>query len=163
MHTLIQSLKTVVETAASPAVMATDSPLGEGRIDNYIIDSSLHVVGGVAMLASMVVVAAHLTRLVLTRRTLDRTGRVLLAVAQVALAVQALLGIKLLDQGQGTGQLYIHYIGGLIPLGLFLGAGWFAWTNRVRHVQVMAALTLIGLASAGMAFTIGQAYVNRAL
>ncbi|MGY6501269.1 MAG: hypothetical protein ACXIVQ_10320 [Acidimicrobiales bacterium] len=149
--------------SAPLTVLATDSPLGEGRIDNYIIDSSVHVIGGVVVLVAMVATAAYLGALAVKGRPLDRAARVLMATAQVSLAAQALLGIKLLDQGQGIVQLYIHYVGGLLPLGLFLAAGWFAWTNRVLQVRVMAVLTSVGLVSAVMAFTIGQAYANRGI
>ncbi len=147
---------------ATPAVLlASDSPLGDGAIDNYVIDSSVHVTVGVIVLLAMAACAFQLVRLALAGRPVDRLARVLLAAAQLALAVQALLGIKLLDQGQGVVQLYIHYVGGLIPLGLFLGAGWFAWRTEARRTRVLAALTTIGLVSAVMAFSIGHQYANR--
>lgn len=140
---------------------ASDSPLGDGALDNYVIDSAVHVTVGVIVLLTMAACAVQLVRLALAGRPVDRLGRVLLAAAQIALAVQALLGIKLLDQGQGVVQLYIHYIGGLTPLGLFLAAGWFAWRSEARRTRVLAALTTLGLLSAFMAFTIGQEYANR--
>lgn len=140
---------------------AAESPLGDGAIDNYVIDSAVHVTSGVIVLLAMVATTVQLWRLALAGKGVDRLGRVLLAAAQVSLAVQAMLGIKLLDQGQGASQLYIHYIGGLAPLGFFIAAGWFAWRDRVRHTRVLAVLATIGLLSAGMAFTIGQEYANR--
>ena len=146
-----------------PWTLAVESPLGDGRIDNYVIDSSVHVTTGVVVLLLMVATTFYLVRLALAGKGVDRLARVLLAGAQLALAVQALLGIKLLDQGQGVVQLYIHYLGGLLPLGLFIAAGWFSWGSRVRQARVLAALTTIGLLSAGMAFTIGQEYANRGL
>ncbi|QGG94510.1 hypothetical protein [Actinomarinicola tropica] len=142
-------------------LLATDSPLGDGAIDNYVIDSSVHVTTGVLVLVAMVATTIQLWRLALAGKGVDRLARVLLAAAQITLAVQALLGIKLLDQGQGVVQLYIHYLGGLAPLGLFIAAGWFAWRDRVRHTRVLAVLATIGLVSAVMAFTIGQEYANR--
>ena len=141
--------------------LAADSPLGDGRIDNYLVDSSVHVTMGVIVLLSMTACALQLIRLALAGKPVDRLARVLLACAQVSLAIQALLGIKLLDQGQGVVQLYIHYIGGLAPLGFFLAAGWFAWRSEARRTRVLAALTTLGLLSAGLAFTIGQEYANR--
>lgn len=144
-------------------VIATDSPLGDGAIDNYVIDSSVHVTMGVLVLVAMVATTFQLWRLALARKGVDRLARVLLASAQITLAVQALLGIKLLDQGQGVVQLYIHYLGGLAPLGLFIAAGWFAWRDKVRHTRVLAVLATVGLVSAVMAFTIGQEYANRGI
>ena len=75
--------------------------------------------------------------------------------------MQVLLGIKLLDQGQGIGQLYIHYVGGLLPMGAFLAGGWFARGEAPRSTRVLAVLVTIGWLSATMAFAIGRAYVNR--
>jgi hypothetical protein len=141
--------------------LAADSPLGDGKIDNYVVDSSVHVTVGVIVLLTMAACTFQLVRLALAGKPVDRLARVLLAAAQISLAVQALLGIKLLDQGQGVVQLYIHYIGGLAPLGFFLAAGWFAWRSEARRTKVLAALTTLGLLSAGMAFVIGQEYANR--
>ena len=145
----------------APLVLAQDSGLGDGRIDNVIVDSSVHVVVGVAVLLSMTVAAGWLVWLSVRGLVLDRAGRVSIAVAQAVLAVQVLLGIKLLDQGQGIGQLYIHYVGGLIPLGAFLVAGWWVRPDTVGRTRVVAALLVIGWLSAVMAFFIGRAYVNR--
>jgi hypothetical protein len=150
----------VLPTSAS-GLLAADSPLGDGAIDNYVIDSSVHVTVGTIVLLTMAATTFYLWRLALARKGVDRLARVLLAAAQISLALQALLGIKLLDQGQGVVQLYIHYIGGLAPLGFFIAAGWFAWRDKVRHTRVLAVLATVGLLSAGMAFTIGQEYANR--
>ncbi|CAN5691579.1 hypothetical protein BH20ACT2_BH20ACT2_18780 [soil metagenome] len=146
---------------ASIRLILGERPLGEGNIDNYIIDPLVHRTMGMVVLVAMVGTAGWLTKLALARRPIDTTGRVALAVAQLALAGQALLGIKLLDQGMGVVQLYIHYIGGLTPLGLFLGAGWVAWQRPEQRTRALAVLTWVGLLSAAMAFFIGQAYVNR--
>jgi hypothetical protein len=148
-------------TRVLPTVLAADGPLGDGKIDNYVVDSSVHVTVGVIVLLTMAACAFYLIRLAVAGKSLDRLARVLLAAAQIALATQALLGIKLLDQGQGVVQLYIHYICGLAPLGFFLAAGWFAWRSEARRTRVLATLTTLGLVSAVMAFSIGHQYANR--
>jgi hypothetical protein len=142
-------------------VLAQDGGLGEGRIDNWIVDSSVHVVVGVLVLVSMTAAVAWTGRLALAGRPLDLTGRIVLTTAQAVLAVQVLLGIKLLDQGQGISQLYIHYIGGLLPLGIFLAGGWWIRTTTGRGTRILALLLGAGWMSALMAFFIGRAYVNR--
>jgi len=147
--------------SASSPLLAADGPLGDGRIDNYVIDSSVHLAMGVVVLVAMVGAAAWLVRLAVAGREVDRVGQGLVIAAQVSLAVQVLLGIKLLDQGQGIAQLYIHYVGGALPLGLFLAAGWFGFRDPVRRTRLLAVLTTAGLVSATMAFFIGQAYANR--
>lgn len=146
---------------ALPTVLAQGEPLGEGTIDNWIVESSVHVAVGVLVLVSLTAALGWTARLALAGRTLDLTGRIVITVAQVVLAAQILLGIKLLDQGQGINQLYIHYIGGLIPLAVFLGAGWWLRADTPRKTQLLAALVAVGWISAVMAFFIGQEYANR--
>ena len=136
------------------------NPLGEGRIDNTIVDPEVHLVWGVVVLVTMVVAAVWLVVLAVRGRTVTRGPRLALIGAQVALMVQVLLGIKLLDQGMGVVQLYIHYVGGALPLGLFLAAGWVDWRSDRTRTRALAVLTSLGLLSATMAFFIGRAYVE---
>ncbi|CAN5436689.1 hypothetical protein BH10ACT1_BH10ACT1_36270 [soil metagenome] len=143
---------------AAPLLLAAEEG---GRIDNLILQPAVHRTSGVIVLVAMVAASAYLAKLAFAGKRMDRNGRILLAVAQVMLMVQALLGIKLLDQGMGANQLYIHYVGGLMPLGFFLAAGWFGRSDSATRTRVLAALTVVGMLSAGMAFFIGQAYVNR--
>ena len=57
-------------------------------------------------------------------------------------------------------RLYIHYVGGLIPLGLFVAAGWVSWRDPAVRTRAIAVLSVVGTLSAGMAFVIGRAYVQ---
>jgi hypothetical protein len=125
-----------------------------------VIPSTVHVVSGVVVLVSLAATLVWVGRLALSGRPIDRLAVGLVVVAEVALLIQALLGIKLLDQGSGFGQLYIHYLGGLLPVGLFLLAGWFGWHRVGRSAKPLAALVGGGTVSAVMAFAIGQAYVD---
>jgi len=143
------------------AVLAQDSTLGDGKIDNWIIDSSVHVTVGVLVLLSLTASAAWLARLAWQKARLDHTGRWLIGITQVVLTVQILLGIKLLDQNQGFNQLYIHYIGGLVPMGAFLVGGWWVRGETPQRTRLLAVLVAVGWFSAVMAFFIGRAYVNR--
>ncbi len=135
--------------------------IGDGVIDNFIISSAAHRWWGLLTLVVLAVSVALLTLDVRNARSATSATRWSFLAAQVALVGQALLGIKLLDQGQGIVQLYIHYVGGLIPLGAFLAAGWLARGDTPRSARVLLILLAIGLGSGVMAFTIGQAYVNR--
>ena len=138
-----------------------DGRLGGGKIDNFIIQPEVHQTNGVLVIVSLLGAGLWLTWLALKHRPFDRTAQVLVVLSQVFLGIQALLGIKLLDQGMGVVQLYIHYVGGLLPLGLFLVAGSLRFDDPRRRARVLAVLVDIGLASAVMAYLIGQAYVNR--
>lgn len=135
----------------------------DGIIDNIFLSPVVHRTTGMLVILAMVLATAYLVWLALTRRPLDLPARLLVIAAELALIVQALIGIKLLDQGLGIAQLYIHYVGGLIPLGAFLAASWIAWRSPETHARALAVLSTIGLLSAGMAFTIGRAYVSGGL
>lgn len=141
--------------------LTESSALGEGTIDNWIIDSSVHVALGLAVLVTMTAAAAWSVRLAVAGRVVDTTARWLVGAAAVVLGAQVLVGIKLLDQGQGISQLYIHYVGGLIPLGVFLLTGWWPRPDTAGRTRIFAALVVVGWLSALMAFTIGRAYVDR--
>ncbi len=135
--------------------------IGEGRIDNIIIDRSAHLVSGTIVLLTMTVATLLVVRHAVKGEAVGRPAMVSMVLAQVALVVQLLLGIKLLDQGQGIVQLYIHYVGGLAPLGAFLIGGWVARGDSARSTRILAGLLALGYLSALMAYFIGRAYVNR--
>ena len=134
--------------------------LGGGVLDNLIVQPSVHRLNGGLAVGALLGTAVWLTARALRRQPFDRSCQVLIAVSQVFLMVQALLGVKLLDQGMGVVQLYIHYVGGLLPLGLFLVLGWVRFDDPVRRTRVLALVVDISLVSAAMAYFIGQAYVN---
>ncbi len=136
------------------------SDLGEGRIDNFIIDASVHLVVGMAVLVTMTVATVMVVRHAIRNEALNRPTFLAVGAAQITLIVQVLLGIKLLDQGQGIVQLYIHYVGGLIPMGAFLVGGWLARGDSGRSSRVFAALLIVGEVSALMAFFIGRAFAG---
>jgi multisubunit Na+/H+ antiporter MnhB subunit len=74
--------------------------------------------------------------------------------------VQALIGIKLLDQGSGFMQLYIHYVGGLGPLLFYMLMYWFPARDDLRKTRVAALVTGSAFLFAVMAYTIGGAYAG---
>ncbi len=133
----------------------------DGVIDNLVLSPSVHRTWGAVTVLAVLLATAWFARLAIAKAPLDLPGRVIMAIAQVALMVQALLGIKLLDQGLGVLQLYIHYVGGLIPLGLFLALGWLPMRDEVRRTRLLALITAAGAMSAVMAFLIGGAYATR--
>lgn len=145
----------------NPAVAQIQSQvLGDGRIDNFIISSTVHVVTGILVLLTMTAATGLTLRHAVRNEAIGGPAKLSIGGAGLALAAQVLLGIKLLDQGQGIVQLYIHYVGGLIPMGAFLAAGWFARGDSGRSSRGLAALMTVGYASALMAFFIGRAYAN---
>jgi heme A synthase len=135
----------------------------DGIIDNLYLSPAVHRSLGLTVVVLLVAKSGWLVALAVRRRGLDLPGRLLLVGTQVLLMVQVLAGIKLLDQGLGTTQLYIHYVGGVLPLGGFLAASWIGWRSDETRARALAVLTVLGTLSAIGAYVIGGAYVRGAL
>lgn len=82
----------------------------------------------------------------------------LFIVTQVVVAAQLLIGIKLLDQGLGPLQLYVHYLGGTGVLFFYLLLYWLPSQTRSSG-WAPTVLTGLAFAFALMTFTIGEMYV----
>lgn len=127
-------------------------------IDSIWVPPSVHLVSGMvvllATLAAVVVSGIFAWR----NRRLTRGAGAALIVAQLALMVQAVIGIKLLDQGLGPLQLFIHYLGGLGPLLFFFVYYWLPRDVRERRWTTVV-VTGGAFLFAVMAFGIGQSYV----
>ena len=126
-------------------------------IDAVWVPTSVHFLVGtlvvVSSLAALAAAAYHAFR----NRPPARWAHGLFILAQLTLAVQALIGIKLLDQGLGPLQLYIHYVGGLGPLLFYLLYYWLPAPFRARRWSA-TLMTGSALAFALMAYVIGQSY-----
>lgn len=148
-------------------------------MDEIIIQPALHnAIGGIVVLAAIATVLLNWRGLA----TLKTSGRqtsggtdsprspalggwqnAALIAFQIALMVQALIGIKLLDQGLGTVQKYVHYLGGLGALGLVMLYYWLP-KRDVRDSSVKAlGLTVASLAFVLMTFIIGGLYARGGL
>ncbi len=174
-------------TNALAPLLAADGPYGRGNIDNLVLPSAVHQRFGEVVVTVVAVTVIWLVVLAVRKRPVDRTAKILIVVSNVTLMIQALLGIKLLDQLAGPNQLYIHYVGGLMPLGLFVIASWIPFVDpNVRHdpapavagdgaaavddaaatvsnralwqVRILAAIGVVALATAVMAYWIGGAF-----
>lgn len=127
-------------------------------LDSIWVPSSVHFVIGTAVLITTLASLATAAVFGARRRRLPGWASGLFVVTQVVLAVQLLLGIKLLDQGLGPNQLYVHYLGGTGTLFFFLLYYWLP--ERVRHGRWTATtLTALAFLFAFMSFTIGEMYV----
>lgn len=128
-------------------------------IDAIFIPPWTHRLTGSLVLLSTLVASGWLAWLAIRRRPEGRGTHALLLAAQATLMAQALIGIKLLDQGLGQLQLYIHYVGGLAPLLFLILTYWFPASEPTRQTRnrAIAAAFLFAL----LAFGIGEAYVNR--
>jgi hypothetical protein len=129
-------------------------------IDRIIVPPSVHMWNGVLVLASTLLVSVWLIWLLVRRQPPAIGTSALLLLPQLALMVQALLGIKLLDQGMGVVQLSIHYLGGLAPLLFYIVTYWFPARDGMVQVRNRAIASGAAFAFAFMAFSIGQMYVR---
>ncbi len=127
-------------------------------IDSIIVPSWVHAsFGGMVLLSTFAAMIWSGLRAI-ARKPFSWIGHALFIISQISLMIQALIGIKLLDQGLGVLQLYIHYVGGLAPLAFFLVYYWLP--ERVRAGRWTTTLVSgAGFLFAVMAFFIGQSYV----
>lgn len=146
-------------------------------MDEIIIQPALHnAVGGIVVLAAIATVILN-WRGLLKLKAVGADGapssasapllggwqNVALIALQIALMVQALIGIKLLDQGLGTVQKYVHYLGGLGALGLLMLYYWLP-KRGARDSRVKAlGLTVASLAFVLLTFIVGGLYARGGL
>jgi heme A synthase len=132
-------------------------------IDRIIIPPSLHRGFGELVMFTLLLTALFLLYLAWRKQPLNSGARTLTILSQVVLMGQALLGIKLLDQGMGTIQLYIHYLGGLGPLLFFLLLYWFPSRNPIHQTRWAALAAGSAFVFAILAYTIGGLYARGGL
>jgi len=129
-------------------------------IDRIGVPPSIHRDIGIAVLvitfAAFLVAALFAAR----RSALPGWSKPLFIAAQIVLMVQALIGIKLLDQGSGFVQLYIHYVGGLGPLLFYMLMYWFPASDAHRQSRIATLVTGAAFMFAVMAYAIGGAYAG---
>lgn len=130
-------------------------------IDSFIVPGWVHNMWGLVVLVSIAAALAVSVFAVYKRQELSRTASLVIIIAQLAVMVQVLIGIKLLDQGAGVLQLYIHYVGGTAPLFFFILGYWIPFRDRIIHSRAVAGLSAAAFVFAIMTFAIGQAYVSR--
>lgn len=131
-------------------------------IDSIIVPPSVHIAVAVTLVIVSVVATLVVVLTAVRNRPLSPLAQGLMILTQIMLLVQLLIGVKLLDQGMGTIQLYVHYMGGILPIALFLAMRWLP--NFERHqARISAAVMVVTLATVVMTATIGSAFVRGTL
>lgn len=128
-------------------------------IDSIVIPPNVHMMIGILVMVGTLAAAVVTGLLVFRRQDMTPVARVVMILAQVALILQILVGVKLLDQGLGILQLYIHYVGGLGAFFFFLLYYWIAPRTPRRNSVLAFTMSLLAFLFALQAFAIGQAYV----
>lgn len=128
-------------------------------MDEMIVAPAVHsAVGGIVLLTALI--AAGLTWLGARRRAFGPVQGAALIALQIALLVQAAVGIKLLDQGMGALQKYVHYLGGLGSVGLLMLFYWLPRRDPADSARKAAWLTTASLAFVALTFFVGQSFVR---
>lgn len=81
-------------------------------LDSIWLPPTVHIWSGMLVLTATLAAVVYTAVRAWRRRDLGPAGNAILIFAQLTLMAQAVLGIKLLDQGLGPLQLFIHYLGG---------------------------------------------------
>ena len=129
-------------------------------MDEVIVSPTVHLTAGVGVLLTSLGALAVTGQGVRVRRAFGRPEHAALVLAQLALLVQALIGIKLLDQGFGTVQKYVHYLGGVGALGLLLLNHWLPPLPAQAQTRRALWLAAASFAFVVLSFGVGQMYVR---
>ncbi len=118
-------------------------------IDQIAVSPLVHIIAGSLVLLSNLLLLVVSGRLALKKLPFTPLAQGIFVLFQVALLLQALVGVKLLDQGLGVLQLFIHYLGGLAPLGFSILLSWLPDRGpvvRSRRVALLAAVSALFVA-----------------
>jgi heme A synthase len=129
-------------------------------IDSIIIPPFVHLSVGSAVLLTNTIVLVVAAWLAFKKQSLTKLATGLFILFQLVLMIQALIGVKLLDQGLGPLQLYIHYLGGLAPLFFCLLYYWLpAAKDAIGQSRRLALVAGVSLFFVVLTFTVGSIYV----
>lgn len=145
--------------AAAEEPPVTITPKEYCMIDQIAVSPMFHIVAGSLALMGNLLLLIIAGRLALKKLPFTPLAQGLFIFFTLILLVQALIGIKLLDQGLGVLQLFIHYLGGLAPLAFIIILSWLPDRGpiiRSRRVAGLAALSALFLV---LTFGVGSMYV----
>lgn len=128
-------------------------------IDSISLTPNVHVMTGALALLGSVLALIGTGWAAWKQRKFTALAQGSLILFQVILIIQVLVGIKLLDQGLGPLQLFIHYLGGLAALGFCLAFYWLPITNDVRKSRLAVGIAGLSVVFVLMTFVIGSMYV----
>lgn len=131
-------------------------------MDQIIVAPAVHAaVGGLTLLLALL--TAGLGLYGARRGEFGRAQAASLIALQLALLLQAAIGIKLLDQGMGALQKYVHYLGGLGAIGLVTLFYWLPRRTPAQTARNAAWLGTAALTFVALSFFVGQFYVRQQL
>ena len=129
-------------------------------LDNLVVSPAVHMWIGVLVMATTLAAVVATGLQARKRQPVNQTTHLILILAQAALMLQVLVGVKLLDQGLGVLQLFIHYVGGLGAFFFFLLYYWLRPKSELTQSRLAFILSFLALLFVLQTFFIGQAFVN---
>ncbi len=127
-------------------------------IDSIILNSNVHIWTGTFVLVSVLFATIISLFYAIKKKAHDRLFHFALILAQISIVIQVLVGIKLLDQGLGVLQLYIHYIGGIGAIFFLILYYWLP--EKIRTGRWLGfSLIMMSFLFALQTFVIGSIYV----
>jgi len=127
-------------------------------IDEIWVAPSVHFWIGSAVLVTTLLSVIYSLYIAIRKMAANRVLHIILILAQLSLLLQIMIGIKLLDQGLGPLQLYIHYVGGVGAFFFYLVFYWLPESIKQKRWTIVS-LSSFGFLFAFMAYTIGSSYV----
>jgi hypothetical protein len=128
-------------------------------IDQIAVSPAFHVVAGSLVLVGNLLLLLVAGRLALKKAPFTPLAQGVFIFFTVVLLAQALVGIKLLDQGLGVLQLFIHYLGGLAPLAFIIILSWLPDRGPVVRSRRVAGLAALSAVFVVLTFGVGSMYV----
>lgn len=129
-------------------------------MDEIILQPQVHLIAGMGVVLASLVAVVATGRGALSLRRFGRVEHGFFIAAQIVLMVQIMIGIKLLDQGMGPLQKYVHYLGGAGALGLLILYYWLPKTSEQDSARKAFWLSAISLVFVLLTFGVGQMYVR---
>jgi heme A synthase len=127
-------------------------------IDAIFVPTSVHLTIGTLLLISSLLALGTTVYAAWRKAPFSGMIHFFFILFQLVLMLQVLVGIKLLDQGLGPLQLYVHYIGGCAPLAFALLFYWFPGKDDIAKSRRAAIVTAVSFLFVLMTFTIGSMY-----
>lgn len=128
-------------------------------MDNINVSPTVHLMVGAVVLVAGLVAMVVAVRAAMKRQPVSRNANLIFILFQLTVMLQVLVGIKLLDQGLGPLQLFVHYLGGLAPMGFYLLYYWLRPADGAAQGRRAAVVAVASFLFVLMTFTIGSMYV----
>lgn len=129
-------------------------------IDSIFVAPAVHMAVGSLVLLTNLVFLMTVAWLVWQKKELSPLAGFFFILFQATLMLQVLIGIKLLDQGLGQLQLYIHYLGGLAPLAFCLIYYWLPTPKGMTKNRRLLVVAIASFFFVLLTFFVGSTYTS---